>query len=111
MSDQIKSHVQFIVDSMNNGYEGYGTENEYGEYQGAFEYLNDVLDFEWVLDSRREIKGARMLVAFGGPNIWIDTVKGTVEGTWWGDSCTMSYDTNSEFALELDEALGTLYAC
>lgn len=111
MSDQIKSHVLSIIDTLNNGFEGYGTENEYGDYQDAFYYLQDVLDFNWVLNSDKTLKGARMLVAFGGPNIWIDTVKGTVEGSWWGDSYTDSYDTNSEFARDLDEALEIAYAC
>ena len=111
MSDQIKSHVLSIINDLNNGYDGYGTENEYGEYQDAFQYLQDVLDINWVLNSDRTLKGARLLVAFGGPNIWIDTCKGTVEGHWWGDSFTDTYDTNSEFARDLDEALDTLYNC
>lgn len=113
MSDQIKSHVLSIINDLNNGYEGWGTENEAGEYQDAFEcvFRLGVLDINWILDSNRELKGARLLVAFGGPNIWIDTIKGTVEGVWWGDSYTDTYDTDSEFACELDEALETLYAC
>jgi hypothetical protein len=111
MSNEIKKHVLSIIADLNNGYDGYGTENEYGEYQDAFQYLEGVLDINWVLNSDRTLKGARLLVAFGGPNIWIDTSKGTVEGAWWGDSYTDTYDTDSEFARELDESLETLYAC
>jgi hypothetical protein len=111
MSDQIKSHVLSIINDLNNGFDGYGEENEYGEYQGAFEYLNDVLDINWILNSDRTLKGARLLVAFGGPNIWIDTSKGTVEGAWWGDSFTDTYNTDSDFARDLDESLETLFNC
>lgn len=111
MSEQIKTHVLSIINDLNNGFDGYGSEDEYGEYQDAFKYLEDVLDINWVLNSDRTLKGARLLVAFGGPNIWIDTVKGTVEGHWWGDSFTDSYDTDSEFARDLSEALETFYAC
>jgi len=111
MSDKIKDHVMHIINTMNSGYDGYGTEDEDGEYQDAFKYLEDVLDINWILNSDRTLRGARLLVAFGGPNIWIDTVKGTVEGAWWGDSFTDTYNTNSEFARDLDEALDTLYSC
>lgn len=111
MSNQIKSHVLSIVDTLNNGFDGYGSEDEHGEYQDAFKYLEDVLDINWILNSDRTLKGARLLVAFGGPNIWIDTVKGTVEGAWWMDSFTSDYNTDSEFANDLVEALDTLYAC
>lgn len=110
MSD-VKSNVQHIIDTLNNGYEGYMEEDEYGEVQDAFKYLEDVLDFEWILDSKRELKGARLLVAFGGPNIWVDTTRGTVEGHWWGDSYKDTYNTDSEFARDLDEALSTLFNC
>jgi hypothetical protein len=111
MSDQIKSHVLSIINDLNNGYEGWGTVNEYDEPEDAFKYLEGALDINWILNSDKTLKGARLLVAFGGPNIWIDTVKGTVEGAWWGDSYTDTYNTDSEFANELDEALESLYAC
>ena len=111
MSDNIKDQVQFIIKTMNEGFDGYGTEDEDGEYQDAFKYLEDVLDINWILNSDRSLKGARLLVAYGGPNIWIDTTKGTVEGHWWGDSYTDTYDTNSEFSKDLDEALNTIYSC
>ncbi len=56
-----------------------------------FAYLADVLEVNWVLDRNREFLGARLLVAFGGPHIWIDTSKQTVEGHWRGDSYTARY--------------------
>ena len=111
MSDQIKSHVLSIINDLNRGYAGYGTEDDNGEYQDAFQYLEEVLDINWVLNNDKTLKGARLLVAFGGPNIWIDTSKGTVEGNWWGDSFTGVYDTDSEFANDLSEALETIYSC
>jgi hypothetical protein len=110
MSD-VKNNVLHIVDTLNNGFEGYLVENEYGEMQTAFDYLQDVLEFNWILNSDRTLKGARMLVAFGGPNIWIDTTKGIVEGYWWQDKFVAEYDTQSEFARDLDEALETLFNC
>lgn len=39
-------------------------------------------------------EGFAILVAFGGPNIWINTKDRQVEGFWWGDNFTLSYDND-----------------
>ena len=114
MINEIKTHVLSIISDLNNGPEEWlksWETSENPEPWTAYDYLEGVLDINWILDSNKEFKGARLLVAFGGPNIWIDTSKGTVEGAWWGDSYTDSYSTDSEFASELNDALGELYAC
>ena len=109
MANEIKSHVFSIVADLEQGrqcescaecganlHEGNNTclecEHENCETLSGFDYIADVLDVNWVLDSNREFLGARLLVAFGGPNVWIDTAKQTVEGHWWGDSFTASYN-------------------
>ena len=74
----------------------------------GFDYIADALDINWILDSAREFKGARILVAFGGPNIWIDTDKQTVEGTWWNESFTVSY-SNDE--MDIKGACAELFEC
>ena len=74
----------------------------------GFDYIAGVLDVDWILDSNREFKGARLLVAFGGPNIWIDTAKQTVEGHWWGDSYTASY---SHDEMGVEDACEELFNC
>ena len=74
----------------------------------GFDYLADVLDVEWVLHQDRTLKGARLLVAFGGPNIWIDTAKQTVEGHWWGDSFTASYSRDE---MDIEGACSEWFNC
>lgn len=75
----------------------------------AFQYLEGVLDIQYVVASdRKTLLGARLLVAFGGPNIWINTHTKAVEGSWWSESCTVPYHTD---ALGLEEAVETLFAC
>ena len=108
MTNDIKSHVLSIITDIENGVKsescaecGADLHNETDCPEcdhdnldlavSGFNYIADVLDINWILDSNREFKGARLLVAFGGPNIWIDTDKQTVEGHWWGDSFTASY--------------------
>ncbi|CAH9015771.1 conserved hypothetical protein [Vibrio phage 142E35-1] len=73
----------------------------------GWDYLQDVLDINWILNSDKTYKGARVLVAFGGPNIWIDTVKSQVEGYWWSDTYIESYSD----AIDLDAALEELWEC
>ena len=105
MSDQIKSHVQEIANHLSNGFGG--ELNSDGEEISAYDYLQDALDIEYIVNSKREYLGARVLVAFGGPNIWINTRTNTVEGAWWADRAEASF-TDS---LGLDEALNDLYNC
>ena len=101
MSD-IKNHVQEIARKLS---EGFGDEtNADGEEFTAYDYLSDALDIEYIVSSKGEYLGARVLVAFGGPNIWINTRTHTVEGYWWGDSAYAGFTDN----IGLDDALREL---
>ena len=73
--------------------------------QSAFDYLSDVLDIEYHVSGDRTYRGAEVLVAFGGPNIWIDTKTKHVRGAWWGDTCAVPYTDN----IGLDDALEELW--
>ena len=99
MSD-IKSQVLAIVAVLESG-------EVDGESISAWDYLEDALDIEYIVNSKGEYLGARVLVCFGGPNVWINTRTNQVEGHWWSDSCTMSYRD----AIGLDEVLSELWAC
>ena len=108
MSD-VKNHVQSIADNLtsppwDDWNQGRDIESE-GEFS-AFDYLQDALDIEYIVSSKGEYLGARVLVAFGGPNIWVDTRRGIVEGAWWSNHATASFKDN----LGLDDALSQLWA-
>ena len=76
------------------------------------DFLEGVLDWEWIIASDKEtLLGARLLVAFGGPNIWIDTRKGLVEGYWWGSSAFASFDTDTDNARDLADYLNMIWDC
>lgn len=110
MSNQdLKNHVQSIADNLTSPpdewNEGRDIDNE-GEFS-AFDYLQDALDIEYIVNGKGEYLGARVLVAFGGPNIWINTRTKTIEGYWWNDKAFASFQDN----LGLDEALSELWAC
>jgi hypothetical protein len=110
MSNDLKNHVQYIADSLTNPdwdelNEGRDIDIE-GEFS-AFDYLEGALDIEYIVNSKGEYLGARVLVAFGGPNIWVNTRTGMVEGAWWSDRADASFTDN----MGLDEALSELWAC
>lgn len=57
---------------------------------GVAAYLQDVYDEIFYIHrdyKEKGIDGVRICVAWGGPNIYINTYTGYVEGVWWGDSC------------------------
>jgi len=114
MSSHVKQHVLGIVDTLENPplldeVEKYdmGYEEEDEAYLSAYDYLTDAIDSVHYVDSNHEYLGTRLLVAFGGPTIWVDTYKRTVEGQWWGDSYTEHFDDH----LGLTEACEDMYNC
>ena len=72
-----------------------------------FDDGNDIYDIEWITHQDHSYKAARLLVAGGGPNIWVNLQTGTVDGYWWGDTCKVSFADN----LGLDEYMEELHSC
>lgn len=105
--DRLASHVQSIVDTIENGFSDDDL-NYDDEPMTSYDYLSDVLDINWILNSDRTYKAAKVLVAFGGPNIWINTEKQQVEGYWWGSQSIIPYNQDS---IGLDETLEEIFNC
>ena len=83
--------------------------NEDGESKTAYDWLDErSLDIEYVVSRKGEYLGASILVAFGGPNIWINTRWKTVNGAWGSDQAEVSY---YEDAIGLDDACEELWNC
>lgn len=88
--------------------DGYCSECGHPSTESGWSFLNDALDIEWVVASdRKTLIGASVLVAFGGPSIKVNTRTKTVEGWWWSDKYSASY----EDTIGLDDALEDLWAC
>jgi len=84
---------------------------ECGQAKSAtgFDFLESALDIQYIVAGDREtVYGADILVAFGGPNIWVNTKNRTVTGTWGGDRIVETYSGD---ALGLDDDLETLWSC
>lgn len=74
-----------------------------------WDYFNDVYDIEYRLNSNKEFKSVALMVACGGPNIWVDTGHHMVELFWWGDYAYWSFDNAT--ASEINCAFEELYNC
>jgi hypothetical protein len=91
---------EHVADYLNN------EETEFEE-ASAMDYLSDVLDIQYIVSSGREYCAARVLVAFGGPNAWINTQTRNLEVAWWGP--TVYEKLPATFVDALDDAIEELW--
>lgn len=89
---------------------GSDTEREqYGEQAEltAYDYLEDALDIEYRVSQDKAYRSAKILIGFGGPNVWIDTATRALVVAWW--SAPVSVDLPEQFCNELDTALEEIW--
>ena len=60
----------------------------------AHEFMNHVYNIEWITHQDHTYKAARLLVAGGGPNIWVNLQTNTVDGYWGSDNRSWSFQDN-----------------
>ena len=77
------------------------------EMVSVFSWLDCVLDVEYRIGYDGEYRSSRIMVAYGGPNIYIDTATSTIELYWWGDRAT--YYVGSDACHTLDTYMEELY--
>ena len=104
--EQLRRMCKDIADDISNPKISKDDGGEAIELQTAHEWMEDVYDIEWVTHNDHSYKGARLLVAGGGPSIWVNLQGLTVDGYWWGDHCKVPFSDN----LGLDEYLEELHA-
>ena len=85
--------------------EGITEGTEVGE--SADEFMRHVYDIEWICRQDKTYKAARLLVAGGGPNVWVNLQTGTVDGYWASDKCSWGFVDN----IGLDDYCEELYGC
>ena len=73
------------------------------------DYFNDFYDVNYVVDSDKKYKACRVLVAYGGPNIYIDTWDGQVQLEWWGEHAEAHIP--NDLCEQIDEFFEMLYNC
>ncbi len=73
----------------------------------ASSFMEDVYDIEWITHQDKTYKAARLMVAGGGPNIWVNLQRNVVQGYWWGDYCEHHFSDQ----IGLDEYCEEIYGC
>ena len=67
--------------------------------------MDHVYNIEWITHQDHSYKAARLLVAGGGPNIWVNLQTNTVDGYWGSDKFSWSFQDN----IGLDEYLQDMH--
>lgn len=127
---ELKRHVEAIASDVHNGLEqaycNHCDEFHEGDFReddtpcpncdelmglrllGGHDYTQDALDIQYYLASDKTYLGARILVAFGGPNIWIDTKRGEVEGYWGAETARASFHDDP---MGVADAISDIFHC
>ena len=105
--DKLRRMCKNIADDISNPKISKDDGGEAIELQTAHEWMEGVYNIEWITHQDHSYKAARLLVAGGGPNIWVNLQTNTVDGYWASDRFSWGFVDN----LGLDEYLEELHAC
>lgn len=94
--DQLFENCRSIVETL-----------EADEPDHAATLIDDALDIQFIVSINGGYMGARLLVAFGGPNIWIDTRFDQIEGSWGTDHVTLRFTDTHDIHSHYED----LYQC
>ena len=101
--EQLRRMCKNIADSITNPVDT----SAHGEPASVASWMDGVYDIEWITFQKGAYKAARLLVAGGGPNIWVNLQTNTVDGYWGCDEVNHGFVDN----IGLDEYLEELHAC
>lgn len=73
------------------------------------EYFDDVYDIVHYIGGRDDYRGARIMVACGGPNIYVDSMRRDVELYWWGEHATC--DLSCSACEDITEVFREYFEC
>lgn len=81
--------------------------DENGEILSLYDWIDDVLDFEFIISSRKDYISAKIYVTLGGPTVWIDTAEKAVKLTWGADRT--EYLIDWDVGEQLDNIMADIY--
>ena len=93
--EQLRRMVRDIADSITSGEET------------VSDWMCDIYDIRYLVDREKRFMGAEILVAGGGPTIWVDTFREQVTG-WWGTDRVQWYFQDN---LGLNDYMEEMYGC
>lgn len=105
--EENKKYLLGIREELEKYYNGF--EDEDGNDVSMFDYLQDVLDYEILINSSLEYKACKVWITLGGPNVWIDTDCNEIRLAWGADRESLWLP--SEICEEIDNYFEELYSC
>lgn len=108
MYNENMEYCKRIVTELKQHYNG-EIVNDDGEILSLYDYISDVLDYEYTIDSQLNYRACRIYVTLGGPTVWIDTYNKSVELRWANESAT--YYIPSDIIEEIDDIMEEYYNC
>ena len=83
------------------------TDEETGEKreETAHDWMEGMYDIRYLVDREKRYMGAEILVAGGGPTIWVNLWDQEVQGYWGGDRVNVPFSDN----LGLDDYCEEMY--
>ena len=101
--DKLRRMCKNIADGITNPVDN----SEHGEDASVASWMEDVYNVRYIVDHEKKYLGAMLMVAGGGPTIWVNTWTKEVEGYWAGDKCTHHFQDN----IGLDDYNEEMYNC
>ena len=96
---QLRRMCKSIADEISN-------DSQDGEIDGASRFMEGVYDIRYIVDREKRYFSAELMVAGGGPTIWVNLNTKEVEGYWGGDRVNEPFIDN----LGLDDYCEEMYA-
>ena len=100
---QLRRMCKNIADGITNPVDN----SEHGEQASAASWMDGVYDIRYIVDREKRYFSAELLVAGGGPTIWVSLNEMEVQGYWGGDRVTVPFIDN----LGLDDYCEEMYGC
>ena len=105
--EQLRRMCKNIADEITNPVTS-NDEQEDGsveQHGGASEWMEGVYDIRYIVDREKRYYSAELLVAGGGPTIWVSLYEKEVQGYWGSDRVTVPFIDN----LDLDGYCEEMY--
>ena len=107
--EQLRRMCKDIADGITNPVTS-NDEQEDGsveQHGGASEWMEGVYDIRYIVDREKRYMGAELMVAGGGPTVWVNVYTKEVEGFWGFDKVIEPFIDN----LGLDDYCEEMYGC
>jgi len=106
--EQLRRMCKDIADGITNpDQEFVGEVDEEPRQETASDWMEGVYDIRYTVDREKRYLGAELMVAGGGPTVWVNLNTKEVEGYWGSDRVIEPFIDN----LDLDSYCEEMYGC